>query len=91
LKIVKINSVETIETNLKDIQYWKDKFPSVFSGKIGKLKDFQLKLHIDTSVKPIQARPRNHPFHLLAAINAEIELMLKEDIIEEVSMLKIQG
>jgi hypothetical protein len=29
LKIVKINTVETIETNQKDIQYWKDKFPSV--------------------------------------------------------------
>ena len=43
-------------------------FQKVFSGKIGKLKDYQLKLRIDGSVKPIQAKSRNKPFHLRKAI-----------------------
>jgi len=34
------------------------KFPTVFSGKIGMLRNFVLKLHIDKSVKPLQAAPR---------------------------------
>ncbi len=42
---------------------WVKEFPSVFTDKIGVLKnadgtDFELQLHIDKSVKPIQARPR---------------------------------
>jgi hypothetical protein len=48
------------------------------------LKNFQLKFHIDKSVNPVQAKQRNHPFHLKAAIEEEIQRLLDEDIIEEV-------
>ena len=73
--------MNTIQTNT---QYWKNKYLNVFSDKIGKLKNFQLKFHIDKSVKPVQAKQRNHPFHLKAAIEEEIQRLLDEDIIEEV-------
>ena len=39
----------------------KAKYPSVFQG-IGKLKDYQLKLHIDPSVTPVVQKMRRVPF-----------------------------
>jgi len=48
------------------------------------LRNFVLKLHIDKSVKPLQAAPRNKPFHRRKAIEDQIQKKLNEDIIEEV-------
>jgi hypothetical protein len=48
------------------------------------LKNFQLNFHINKSVKPVQAKQRNHPYHLKAAIEDEIQRLLDEDIIEEI-------
>jgi hypothetical protein len=67
------NNVYSIQTNN---QYWKNKYPNVFSDKIGKLKNFQLKFHIEKSVKQVQTKQRNHPFHLKAAIEDEIQRLL---------------
>ena len=33
-------------------------------SKTGKLKDFQLKLHIDETVQTVKAKKRNHSLHL---------------------------
>ena len=66
------------------LHYYKNKFPTVFSGEIGKLKNFQLKLHIVSNVKPIQAKSRNKPFHLRKAIEKQLETKLQQGIIEEV-------
>ena len=41
----------------------KAKYPSVFQG-IGKLKDYQLKLHVDPSVTPVVQKMRRVPFFL---------------------------
>ena len=41
-----------------------EKFPLLFSGKIGKVKDFELKLHIDKTVQPSIAKTRRIPFLL---------------------------
>ena len=66
------------------LEHWQNKFPEVFSGKIGKLKNFQLKLHIDDSITPVQARQRNHPIHLKEKIEEELKSLLDQDIIEKV-------
>ena len=60
-------------TSMKDplISEMQIKFPSVFSGKIGKLKNFQLQLHIDHSVKPIAQKYRPVPFHQRDALEHE--------------------
>ncbi len=47
LGVVKIiNSVDQV----RNLAYWQSRFPAVFSGKLGKLKDFEVKLDIDESV-----------------------------------------
>ena len=38
-------------------------FPENFTG-LGKLKDYQVKLHVDTGVKPIIVPPWSTPYHL---------------------------
>lgn len=89
LKLITVNTVN--EINVKDngtkeskLKKWETRFPNVFSGKIGKMKNFQIKLYIDKTVTPTQARPRNKPYHLRAAIETNIESKLQNDIIEEV-------
>jgi transposase InsO family protein len=58
-------------------------YPSLFNGKIGKLKDFKLKLHIDTNVKPVQQAERRIPFHLREKVKSLIVNMENDDLIED--------
>ncbi|CAF1076837.1 unnamed protein product, partial [Brachionus calyciflorus] len=60
------------------------KYPQLFSGKVGILKNHQVNLHIDESIKPIQQKLRPVPFHLRPLVEAEIVKMLEQDIIEPV-------
>jgi hypothetical protein len=60
-------------------------YTSLFSGKIGLLQDRQVKLHIDKSIQPVKSKLRAVPFHLREKVEAEIERMINEDIIEPVS------
>ena len=85
-KLGLIQMLDNIETKsgINNLENWRAKYPKVFSGQIGKLKDYQLILHIDQTIKPIQAVKRNHPFHLRQAIEKQIKLMLEQGIIEEV-------
>ena len=61
------------------------KFPDLFSGKIGRLKDYKLKFHINKDIKPIIQKERKIPFHLKEAIEKAIDDMIVDDIIEPVS------
>ena len=86
LKLIQIlNSIDVKVSQETLLDKWKKKFPSVFSEKIGKMKKFQLKLHINEDIKPVQAKPRNKPFHLREAIDEQIQNMLDQDIIEAVT------
>ena len=58
-------------------------YPGLGSG-IGKLKDFQVKLHIDPSVQPVAHQHSRVPFHLRDKIEQEIDKLLQSDIIEPV-------
>jgi hypothetical protein len=60
------------------------KFPKLFNG-VGKLKDHQVKLFIDESVKPVAQMNRRIPFHLQTAVEKELKQMLADDIIEPVT------
>ena len=79
-----VYTVSNLDSKAKQLDYYKAKYPSVFSDKIGELKGFELELHIDESVKPVQSRPRNTPYHLREAIERDIKFMLDNEIIEEV-------
>ena len=58
-------------------------YPNLFKG-IGKLKDTQVKIHVDESVKPVAQRPRRVTFHLRDKVEQEIQKLLDEHIIEKV-------
>ena len=62
----------------------REQFPEVFSG-IGKLADFQLKLHINHDVKPVAQPVRRLPFGLRDKVDEKLDELLEKDIIEEVS------
>ena len=63
---------------------WKVKYKNCFKG-IGKLKDFQLKIHIDKDVKPVAQPLRRVPFSLAKAVDSKIQELLDNDIIEAVN------
>ena len=60
-----------------------EKYKDCFSG-LGKLKDFQVKIHIDKSVQPSQQTHRRIPYHLRDKVEAEIKRLEELDIIEHV-------
>ena len=59
------------------VESLKAKFPGVFSG-VGRLKNYQLKLHIDPQVTPVVQKMRRIPFSL------KDNELLENDIIERV-------
>ena len=62
----------------------REQFPEVFSG-IGKLADFQLKLHVNSDIKPVVQPVRRLPFGLRDKVDEKLDELLEKDIIEEVS------
>ena len=60
-----------------------EEYSDRFEG-IGKLKDFQCKLHEDPTVQPIAQPHRRIPFHVRKNVDAELEKLLSLDIIEPV-------
>lgn len=77
-----IQIINTIDSD--DFSRFKDKFTSLFSTGIGKLKGYMLKLHVDESIKPSKQFHCRIPFHLRKAVEAELESLLKLGIIERV-------
>ena len=61
----------------------KQKYRECFEG-VGKLKDFQLKIHIDPTVKPVAQKPRRIPFSLRKNVEDKLDKLLEKDIIEKV-------
>ena len=51
---------------------------------VGKLKDYQLKLHINKDVKPVAQGVRRLPFGLRDKVDEKLDDLLAKDIIEEV-------
>ena len=58
---------------------------SVFSGKIGKLKNHQVSFHVDQNVTPVAQRERRIPFALREKVNKEINKLEEQGIIEDVT------
>ena len=89
LGILRVGLAETLGTgacNTVDSTFvgqLKAKYPNVFLG-IGKLKGYQLKLHIDPSVTPVAQKMRRVPFSLKDKVTAKVNELLEKDIIEKV-------
>ena len=61
----------------------REKYKHLFSG-VGLLKGYELKLHVDESVKPVAQHVRRIPFRLREKVDAKLDELLELDIIEEV-------
>ena len=77
-----INKIATVTED--KIETLCNKFPTVFTG-IGKLKNTQIRLHVDESVKPVSQPHRRIPFHVRKQVEKELEKLEKLDIIEKVN------
>ena len=62
-----------------EYQHLLQKFPATFSGKIGKLKDYQLELNID------QQNSRPTPLHYCPKVEDKLQQLEDQDIIEHVT------
>ena len=60
-----------------------EEFDDRFKG-IGKLKGYQVKLHIDKNVKPVAQPHRRIPFHIRKKVEEELRNLEDLDIIEKV-------
>ena len=52
---------------------------------VGKLKDYKLKLHVDSEVTPVAQKPRPVPFALREKVTAKVEDLIAKDIVERVN------
>ena len=59
----------------------KARFSSVFS-RIGKVKNYQLKLHIDPHVVPVAQKMHRIPFSLQDKVTVRVNELLENDMIE---------
>ena len=57
-------------------------YPQNFKG-LGELRNYQLKLYTDNSIKPVAVTPRSVPYHFKGRVSDTIDNMLKEGGIEE--------
>lgn len=80
---VKSDDMETLASPIDRKALLKTKFPKVFQG-LGKLKGYQLKLHIDKNVQPFALPVRRIPFSRSAKATEKLEELLKFDVIEKV-------
>ena len=58
-------------------------FPNLFHG-IGKLQNFEAKLHIDSNISPVAQPARRIPFHMQQKVSSALKQLEKDDIIEKV-------
>lgn len=58
-------------------------YDDLFHG-IGKMKDVQVKLHLDEEVQPVAQKHHRVPFHLREKLDAELKPLERANIIEKV-------
>ena len=78
---INVNAVNYCNDQPLTIDQLAIEYPQQFTG-IGKLKDYQIRLHIDPSVKPVAQAQRRIPFHLQSKVEKELKLLQEQDVIE---------
>ena len=59
-----------------------NKYPQVFHG-LGKLKDREIKFHIDENVVPVAQSPRRISFHVRDQVAKELERLEKWTLLKK--------
>uniref|UniRef100_A0A3P9MCB8 Gypsy retrotransposon integrase-like protein 1 n=1 Tax=Oryzias latipes TaxID=8090 RepID=A0A3P9MCB8_ORYLA len=78
-----VNSVQQKDVAIFTSEF-EHKYKDCFQG-LGKLKDFQLKLHIDKSVQPVAQPVRRVPFSLRKQVEEKLKQLEDADVIERVN------
>ena len=81
LRVLSLEKVYLTDTNVSNLNKL---YPGIANG-IGKFKGEDVKLHVDCSVPPVARKQVRIPFHMRKKVDAELDRLLKEDIIEEAS------
>jgi hypothetical protein len=80
LELLHIGMLNTLDVNTDNIiSSFKDRCTG-----LGKLKDFQLKLHIGNSVQPVAQPVRKIPFKLRKRVQEQIKQLGEINVIEKV-------
>ena len=69
--------------NQQEIQDILAKFPENFRESLGKHNNYQAKLHVDPSIKPVVTPPRPTPYHSKERVDKILQEMIVNDVIEE--------
>lgn len=59
-------------------------YDDIFHG-LGNITEFEHKISVDPDIKPVSQRLRRIPLNQIEAVNAEIDRMLEDDVIEEIT------
>ena len=62
-----------------------NKYASIFSDKVGTIKDFIAKINVKADAKPKFCRARTVPFSMKDAVEKEIDRLENEGIIQSIS------
>ena len=62
---------------------WKEEYKELFQG-VGKLTNFQLKIHVDENVTPVAQPVRRIPYSIREGVEKKLDELLNLDIIEPV-------
>ena len=81
LQLVTVHHANSINNSL--VEEYVTRHPQLFTG-VGKMADFQVDLHIDKTVSPVAQPHRRIPFHARKKLEAELDALEKNDIIERV-------
>lgn len=81
LGVLHIGIIGSVRSEEKVPNELLQRYPKVFQG-IGKLKDQQVKIHINEGVTPVAQPLRRTPFQLKAKVEKKIQELLDLDIIE---------
>ncbi|GBP04203.1 Uncharacterized protein K02A2.6 [Eumeta japonica] len=62
-----------------------NKFPAVFSNKLGKLNKFKVQLQLKPDAKPIFFKPRPVPFALKPKVDEALDKLIETGILKSVN------
>ena len=73
---VKVNSLE-VDQRVQSIQI---KYPEVFSGKLGCLKGFKVRIPVPSDVQPRYFKPRTMPYALKGRVDEELDKLEEQGV-----------
>ena len=79
LSVNQINAKPMTKQNIDELT---QRFPKLFSGKLGCMKDFEVKLDVDETVKPVRQAQRPVAFHLRPLLERELRKQVNDGILE---------